>query len=331
MLKPYLTRLAQGETLDAETAEQAFTALLSGTVDDAQIATFLTLLHQRGESPAEVLGAARALRAGMAGFAGAEDALDCVGTGGDGLATLNISTAVVLVLAGCGVRVAKHGNRAVSSRSGASDILAALGVNTAVPASTMQRALAQTNLCYLAAPLYHPAMRHVAAVRRQLGFRTIFNLLGPLVNPARVKHHLIGVYAEKWLHPFAVTVQQLGAVAAWVVHGGDGMDEITTTTTSQIVCLNRAGISQFTLTPPEPATASQLTGGDPAHNAAALRAMLGGQKGAYRTITLLNAAAGLVVAGVVPTLEAGLPIAAQAIDSGKALATLQAFISITNQ
>lgn len=339
MFADFLHQVKTGQKLNAAESEQAFSALLSGSVPEQEIADFLTALHKRGEAVEEVLGAARALRGAMRAFQGAEDAIDVVGTGGDGLSTLNISTAVTFILAGAGVRVAKHGNRAVSSKSGASDVLTALGVNSAASPYVMHLALQQANICFLAAPLYHPVLFHVAAVRARLGFRTIFNLLGPLANPAKVKRQLVGVFDERWMQPFASILRDLGATHSWVVHGEDGMDEITTTTLTKGVELKNNALRPFEIVPEDArlirALPEHLKGGDAAANAAALLGLLKGKQGyeggAYRDAVCLNAAAGFIVAEKVSNLQQGLALATETLDNGKALQTLETFIRITNQ
>jgi anthranilate phosphoribosyltransferase len=261
--------------------------------------------------------------------------VDIVGTGGDGRNTLNISTAAALVVAGCGVPVAKHGNRAATSASGSSDVLAALGVNLEPPLGLVEQCLHEAGICFLFAPRHHPAMRHVAAIRRKLGVRTIFNLLGPLTNPANVKRHLIGVYEAVRLRPMAETLQKLGSETVWLTHGRDGMDELTTTDASSAVSLSNGVLKEFDIVPEQAglarARAEQLRGGDAAFNAAALKRLLDGEQGPYRDIVLLNAAAALAVAGKAPDLAKGAVLAAQALDSGAARDKLQKLIAWTNR
>jgi anthranilate phosphoribosyltransferase len=241
---------------------------------------------------------------------------------------------VIFVLAGAGVKIAKHGNRAVSSKSGASDVLAQLGINVHVTASVMQKALHEAGAAFLMAPLYHTAMQHVAPVRAQLGHRTIFNLLGPLINPARVKHHLIGVYDKKWLHPFAGILRDLGSKAALIAHGRDGMDEITTTTQTDCAMLKEGTLENAVLSPEDAglpvAPLDALKGGDAAANADALKRLLDGEKGAYRDIVLLNAAAGLKIMDKTTGWREGVTMAAESLDSGKAKKVLEKLITITN-
>src|SRR3984957_3172598 len=296
-LAPFLDILAKGHNLSAEQTRAAFDLIFEGKVPAAQIGEFLIGLHTKGETVDELLGAVTSMRGKMIAVEAPPSTIDIVGTGGDAHGTLNISTAVALTVAACGVPVAKHGNRAASSKSGSSDVLAALGVNLEPALPVLQQCLAEANLCFLFAPRHHPAMRHVAEVRRQLKTRTIFNLLGPLTNPANVKHHLIGVYDLEWLGPMAETLMTLGSESAWLTHGHDGMDEITITAPTDVVELSRHRIQHFTLEPEHAgltrSSLDQLKGGDAKQNAEALKNLLRGQKGPYRDIVLLNAAAAL--------------------------------------
>ncbi|MCC7260468.1 MAG: anthranilate phosphoribosyltransferase, partial [Alphaproteobacteria bacterium] len=247
----------------------------------------------------------------------------------------NISTAVALVVAGCGVPVAKHGNRSVSSRSGSADVLRELGVNLDTGERYVERALAEAHICFMMAPRFHAAIRHIAPVRAELGVRTIFNLLGPLSNPAGAKRQLIGVYDKKWLLPLAEVLRELGTDKAWLVHGADGMDELTTTTLTHVVELNEGNITSFDIHPESlgiaPPKADALKGGDAHSNARALTGLLSGDAGAYRDIVLLNAAAALVVADKAATLEEGMAQAAESIDSRKAKEALAQLVTITNE
>ncbi len=344
-IQDILTELAYGRDLEYELAERAFHIIMSGGATPAQIAAFLMGLRAKGETVAELAAGANVMRhksikfGGNIGEAEAMNALDTCGTGGDGKRTFNISTATAIVIASCGVKVIKHGNRSITSASGSSDVLQHLGVRIDASEQLQQQALQQLNFCHLMAPLYHPAMRHVADVRKELGLRTIFNLLGPLANPARTTRQLIGVYDAKWLRPMAETLHKLGAHKAWLVHGNDGMDEITTTTTSQIVQLHNGEITEFTLNPNDYGiafcTEDSLKGGLPAENAVAMQALFSGKKtgniAAYRDIVLLNAAAGLIVAEHCETLSQAMQLATEAIDSGKAKILLAEYIEITNQ
>jgi anthranilate phosphoribosyltransferase len=324
-LKPVLARLAAGATLAESEAEAAFGIIMAGEATPAQIAGLLMAMRVRGETVAELTGAVRAMRARMTAIEAPAGTMDIVGTGGDGSGSLNISTATGLVVAGCGVPVAKHGNRALSSKSGAADALAALGVNLDVPLDRLEAVLAASGMVFLMAPRHHASMRHAAGPRVELGTRTIFNLLGPLANPARVKRQLTGAFSPAWLRPMAETLARLGTEAAWVVHG-QGLDEIALSGETQVAALEGGAIREFTISPEdaglERAPAAAIHGGEPAENAAALLALLAGAPGAYRDIVLLNAAAALVVAGRAAKLREGAALAARAIDSGAASAVL---------
>jgi len=320
--QPLLVRLVQGARLSEDEAESVFEAVIAGAATQAQIGALLTALAIRGETAEELTGLVRMLRAHSIKIAGGEDALDCCGTGGDGLGTLNISTAVAFVTAACGVRVAKHGNRAASSRSGAADVLTALGLaGDAVPAEA-ERMLARHRLAFLFAPNHHPAMRVVGGVRRELGFRTLFNLAGPLANPAGARRQLVGVYHRRWVEPVAEALRRLGSVSAWVVHGHDGLDELSIGGPSDVATLREGRIETRIVTPEDAglarASLDTIRGGDPATNAAAIRRLLDGEAGAYRDIVVLNAAAALIVAGKCENLREGAMQAAAAIDDGRA-------------
>lgn len=334
-IQDILTTLAKGEDLPREDAEKAFQIIMNGGATPAQIGAFLIGLRIKGETVDEITAGAHILRSKAATLSAAENAIDTCGTGGDMKYTLNISTAVAIVVAGCGVPVAKHGNRSISSASGSSDVLKSLGVNITADAETSERALKECNLCFMMAPLYHKAVRHVADVRVELGLRTIFNLLGPLANPAGTKRQIVGVYDRKWCAPLAHVLQNLGATHAWVVSGDDGMDEITTTTTSHIVELKDGTIREFSLDPAdygiEYITEMDLRGEDGEYNAKAMSKLLSGEKGAYRDIVLLNSAAALIIAGKCDSIEDGLLLAAKSIDSRKAIQTLGALKEITSE
>jgi anthranilate phosphoribosyltransferase len=325
-MKKILARLAQGERLAESEAEAAFGMIMAGEATPAQIAGLLMAMRVRGETVAEMTGAVRAMRARMIAVEAPPDAIDIVGTGGDAAGTLNISTAAALVVAGAGVKVAKHGNRALSSRSGAADALSALGIPVMeTPLDRLPAVLAEAGMVFLMAPRHHSALRHAAGPRVELGTRTIFNLLGPLANPARVKRQMTGAFAPEWLRPMAETLARLGTERAWLVHGM-GLDELTLAGPSQVVELKDGLIREFEVSPEDAglprAPAESLKGGDPAENAAALLALLEGAPGPYRDVVLLNAAAGLVVAGVAPTLRDAVPLAARSIDGGAALGVL---------
>lgn len=333
-LKAILARVADGARLSETEAETAFDIIMSGNATPAQMGAFLMALRVRGETVAEITGAARILRAKALGIPAPPGTIDTCGTGGDASGTYNISTAVAFVVAACGVPVAKHGNRAISSRSGAADVLHALGVNIDCDLALVQKALWEAGICFLMAPRHHTAMRNVAPVRVELGTRTIFNLMGPLSSPAGAKRQLVGVFSRDWVEPLAHVLRRLGSEAAWVVHGADGLDELTTTGPSFVAELAGGEIRTFEVTPEHaglaPADPAALKGGDAASNAEALRAVLAGSPGAYRDIVLLNSAAALKVAGKVTDLRAGADLARQAIDSGAAQAVLDRLVAITN-
>ncbi len=334
-LKPFLAQLAQGRTLDEAEAGRAFEIIMSGAATPAQIGAFLMGLHLRGETVAEITGAARVMRAKVTGVQAPPGAVDCCGTGGDGAHSYNISTAVSFVLAGSGVPVAKHGNRARSSKTGAADVLAELGVNIEAEVPVIERAIRRVNIGFLFAQKHHGAMRHVGPARVELGFSTIFNVLGPLTNPAGARRQLLGVNDPAWLAPLAEVLGKLGSEAAWVVHGTDGMDEITITGPSRIAQLRDGRVTEFQIAPEDlglaRADADAIRGGDAATNAAALRRVLAGEPSAYRDIVVLNAAAALVVADRVGNLAEGVELAQAVLDGGKAQAALDGLIRISNE
>lgn len=329
-----LTRqIIRGNDLERQQAEHAFQIIMSGGASPAQIASFLTALTMKGETVDEITGAVAALRSKAAPFNAPDNAIDTCGTGGDNSATYNISTAVAFVVAGAGVPVAKHGNKAISSVSGSSDVLRALEIGIDAPMEVMQKALEECGIAFLFAPLYHSAMRHVGTVRQELGFRTIFNLLGPLSNPANTKRQLIGVYDKRWLEPLAHVVGQLGLTKAWIVHGSDGLDELTTTGESYVAEWHNGTVRSFIIHPEELglelAKPSYLKGEDAGYNAEALRRVLNGEQGPYRDIVLLNAAAALVVADEVDSLTEGITRAEASIDSRKARDALYRLSALT--
>jgi len=332
--KPLIAKVAAGAELSRAEAYDAFEAMLSGDVTPAQIGGFLMALRVRGESVEEITGAVSAMRARMLKVEAPSGAIDIVGTGGDGSGSYNVSTLASLIVAACGSPVAKHGNRAASSKSGASDVLGALGVKIGLPPEGVQKCLAEANVGFMMAPTHHAAMRHVGAARVELGTRTIFNLLGPLSNPAGVKRQLLGVFSAAWLEPLAKVLRNLGSQRVWLVHGGDGLDEITTTTSTEVVELKDGQIRAFTIQPEDAgltrAAPADLKGGDPAHNAEALRAVLAGARNAYRDIAVINAAAALVVAGRAADLREGAALAARALDEGAAAATLAKLVQSSN-
>jgi anthranilate phosphoribosyltransferase len=320
-LKPMLARLAAGETLTAAESEAAFGVVMDGLASPAQIGGMLMAMRARGETVAELTGAVTAMRARMTRVDAPENAMDVCGTGGDAAASLNVSTAVTFVLAACGVPVAKHGNRALSSRAGGADVLAALGVNLEPRLERLPAILQEAGCVFLFAPRHHPALRHAALARVELGTRTIFNLTGPLANPAGVKHQLIGVFSPVWLQPIAETLRDLGTKSAWLVHGS-GLDELTLAGENQVVALKDGEITKFTLEAADaglaPVPLAAIKGGDAVENAAALRAVLEGRPSGYRDTILFNAAAALIVAGATSSLVEGVSLAAAAIDSGAA-------------
>lgn len=332
-LKPYIATAAAGESLSEAEAEAAFELIMSGEASPPQIASLLTALAVRGETTAEITGAARIMRAKALPVKAPDDAIDTCGTGGSGSGKFNVSTAVAMVVAACGVPVAKHGNRKASSKSGTADVLEVLGVNLDATPDVVERALAEANVGFLFAQKHHSAMKHVGPIRAELGIRTIFNLLGPLSNPAGAKRQLLGVFSADWLVPMAETLKALGSESAWIVHGSDGFDELTVTGPSQVAQLKDSSVSTFTVTPEDAGLslhdAADLKGGEPEDNAKALSSLLEGMPGAYRDIVLLNAAAALIVAGKAADLKGGVAQAGAAIDSGKARDTLEKFAAIT--
>ncbi len=333
-LKPFLATVAAGRSLSADDAEAAFGVIMSGGATPAQIGGFLMALRVRGETIAEITGAVRVMRAKALHVQAPPDAIDIVGTGGDAKGTFNISTAAALVVAGCGVPVAKHGNRALSSRCGSADVLVALGVNIEAPVPVIERAIAAAGFGFLMAPRHHAAMRHVAAARVELGVRTLFNLLGPLSNPASVRRQFTGVFAGEWVEPLARVLGNLDCAHAWVVHGEDGLDELTTTAPSRVAELAAGAVRSFSVAPEdaglERAHPADLKGGDAAANAAQMRDLLAGAPGPLRDAVLFNAAAALIVAGRCTNLADGVAQAARAIDDGRARAVLDRVVAITN-
>ncbi|TIL32843.1 anthranilate phosphoribosyltransferase [Mesorhizobium sp.] len=332
-LKTHIAKVAAGSSLSFEEARDAFDIIMSGDATPGQIGGFLMALRVRGETVSEISGAVATMRAKMLRVDAPAGAIDIVGTGGDNSHSVNISTASAFVIAACGVPVAKHGNRGLSSQTGAADVLTALGVKLDIPPETIGRCIHDAGVGFMFAPAHHPAMKHVGPIRVELGTRTIFNLLGPLSNPAGVVRQMVGVFLPEWIMPVAETLKALGADHAWVVHG-DGYDEITTTGETQVAELVGGEIRSFTLTPEAVGlkrhTKDELRGGDAAYNAQALRDMLGGAAGAFRDTVLMNAGAGLVVAGKATTFADGMATAAQAIDSGRALKVLDRLVEISN-
>ncbi|MCQ0970372.1 anthranilate phosphoribosyltransferase [Paracoccus sp. TK19116] len=328
-----LIGLAATRPLTGAEAEEAFSALFDGAATPAQIGGLLMALRVRGETVDEIAAAARAMRARMNRVTAPTGAMDIVGTGGDGKGTLNISTATAFVVAGAGVPVAKHGNRNLSSKSGAADALTQMGINVMGGAKVAQQALSRAGICFMMAPMHHPAMRHVGPPRAELGTRTIFNLLGPLTNPASVKRQLTGAFDRAWIRPMAEVLRDLGTEAAWLVHGSDGTDELSIAGPSWVAALKGSDVSEFEISPEDAGLPihpfEAIVGGEPSHNAAAFRALLDGQDGAYRDAVLLNAAAALVIAGKAADLPEGVAIARESIDSGAARDRLTALCEVT--
>ncbi len=331
-LKPFIAKVACGTPLSFEESREAFATIMAGEATPGQIGGFLMALRVRGETVSEISGAVATMRERMLPVEAPPGAIDIVGTGGDNSHSLNISTASAFVIAGAGVPVAKHGNRGLSSKTGAADVLSALGVRIDLAPEAIGRCIREAGIGFMFAPAHHPAMKHVGPTRAELGTRTIFNLLGPLSNPAGVKRQMVGVFAPEWVTPVADALQALGVEHAWVVHG-DGFDEITTTGETIVAEVKHGVQRSFSLTPeafglprrqPE-----ELRGGDAAFNADALRRLLDGESGAYRDTVLMNAAAGLVVADRAGDLAEGIALAAEAIDGGKARVVLDALVRIS--
>ena len=332
--KDFIAKVADGQSLNFEEAREAFDVILSGSATPSQLGGFLMALRVRGATIPEVTGAVATMRAKMLPVDAPEDAIDIVGTGGDGSGSYNISTCTALVVAGCGVPVAKHGNRSLSSKSGASEALVELGVNIDIAPQKISECIKSAGIGFMFAPLHHAAMKHVGPTRMELGTRTIFNLLGPLSSPAGVKRQMTGVFAKKWVEPVAEALKELGSEKAWIVHGSDGMDEITTTGPTYVSALEGGSIRSFEISPLDAglpmAKTEDLKGGTPAYNAKALRDVLAGSKNAYRDIVLFNSAASLIVADKVNNLKDGVEMAAQSIDSGSAADTLERLVAASN-
>ena len=333
-LKALIGKVATGAALGRDEAASAFEQMMSGEATPSQMGALLMALRVRGETVDEITGAVTALRAKMVRVEAPAGAVDVVGTGGDGSGSYNISTLAALIVAACGVPVAKHGNRAASSRSGAADVLTALGVKIGISPEAIQRCVREAGIGFMMATTHHASMRHVGAARVELGTRTIFNLLGPLSNPAGVKRQLIGVFSSGWLQPMAEVLRNLGSERVWIVHGGDGLDEMTTTAPTRIVELKNGEIRAFGVTPEDVGLAradpAALKGGDAAHNAAALRAVLEGARDPYRDIAVFNAAGALVVAEAARDLADGVRMAQRALDDGAARETLDRLVTVSN-
>jgi anthranilate phosphoribosyltransferase len=333
--KPLIAKVATGSSLTEVEAKAAFDLIFAGRVTPAQLGGLLMALRARGETVAEITGAVAALRARMLRVAAPPGAIDIAGTGGDGRGTRNISTLAALIAAACGVPVAKHGNRAASSKSGASDVLSALGVGLELAAWEIEACIKEAGIGFMAARTHHPAMRHAAPVRAELGTPTIFNLIGPLANPAGVRFQVLGVFARGWLEPLARVLRNLGAKRVWLVHGSDGLDEATTTGPTFVTALEDGHIRSFEIAPEDAgisrASLADLAGGDPAANAAALHGVLAGAKNAYRDIAILNAAVALVIARKADDLKHGAALAAAALDEGLAADTLAKLVQVSNR
>ena len=329
-MRAVLRGLAEGVPLVRREAHAVFDGVMEGRATPAQIGGLLMAMRVRGETLDEIVGAATAMRARMSRVEAPQGAVDVCGTGGDGAHTFNISTTVAFVVAACGVPVAKHCNRAVTSRSGAADVLEALGIPLDASSEALARAMRETGMGFLFAPRHHEAMRHVAGSRRELGARTLFNLVGPLSNPAGARRQLLGVFDARWLEPMAAALRELGSERAWVVHGEDGLDELTTTGRSEVAELRAGRVRRLVVTPEEAGLArarpEDLEGGDAAENAALLRAVLAGEAGPRRDVVLLNAGAALVVAGRAEGIARGVALAGEAVDSGAASAKLDALL-----
>ncbi len=333
-MKALLAKVADGASLSEAEAESAFEIIMSGQATPSQIGAFLMALRVRGETVAEITGAVKVMRAKALAVKAPEDAIDIAGTGGDASGTFNISTGAALVVAGCGVPVAKHGNKALSSKSGAADVLAALGVNLEADMPLVEKSIAEAKIGFLMAPRHHGAMRHVGPSRLEMGVRTIFNLLGPLSNPAGVKRQFTGVFSKPWIEPMARVLKNLGCEATWVVHGSDGLDEMTTTGPTFVAELKDGEITTFEVNPADAGLAQakpeDLKGGDAATNAKAIRDLVAGNPGPYRDVVVFNAAGALIVAGKASNLMDGAAQARAAIDGGKARETLARLVEATS-
>lgn len=333
-IKAALNKIADGRDLTGEEMRGVMRTIMAGEATPSQIGAFLMGMRVKGETVVEIAAAVSIMREQMIPVTAPEQAIDIVGTGGDGAGTLNISTATAIVVAASGMPVAKHGNRALSSKSGASQVLEALGVKLDLTPAEIGASIETAGIGFMFAPSHHPAMKHVGPTRTELGTRTLFNLLGPQSNPAGVRRYLLGVYAEEWVEPVAAALLANRAIKAWVVHGSDGLDEITTTGSTQVAQIENGSLTTFEITPEQfglpRATLDDLRGGDPADNARALTALLDGAPGAYRDIVLLNSGAALLVADVVPTVDAGIALARDLIDTGKAKDTLARLVAVSN-
>ena len=333
-LKRIIQKVSAGATLEVAEIAEAFEIMTAGHATPAQMGAFLMAMRVRGETVEEITGAAKFMRSKMTRVNAPAGAVDIVGTGGDGHGTYNVSTCAALVAAGAGLPIAKHGNRSVSSISGASDVLAALGVKLDVGPSVIERSIVEAGVGFMWAPMHHASMKHWATIRAELGIRTIFNLLGPICNPAGVKRQVVGVYSWQWVEPVALVLKELGSEHVWVVHGHDGLDELTTTGSTDIAALKNGKITVLEVTPADaglpPAKLTDLKGGDANTNAAAIRDVLAGRAGPFRDIVLLNTAAALIVGDRCETLTEGVELATKSIDSGAAASALAKLAVVTN-
>src|SRR4051795_4587334 len=333
-LKSIIGKVATGASLSRDEAASAFDAVMSGEATPSQMGGLLMALRVRGETVDEITGAVAAMRSKMLTVDAPADAVDIVGTGGDGSGSVNVSTCASFIVSGTGLPVAKHGNRALSSRSGTADVLASLGVKIDLRPEQVGRCIRECGIGFMFAPAHHPAMKNVGPTRVELATRTIFNLLGPLSNPAGVKRQMVGVFSRQWVEPLAQVLKNLGSESAWVVHGSDGLDEITLSGPSHVAALENGAVRTFEISPEDvgftPAKAETLRGGDATENAQALLDVLKGKKGAFRDVAILNAAAGLIVAGRAKDLKQGVALASKAIDSGEAEGRLDRLIAISN-
>jgi anthranilate phosphoribosyltransferase len=333
-LRAIIAKVATGASLSREEASAAFDSMMSGEATPSQMGGLLMALRVRGETVDEITGAVEVMRAKMLRVDAPAGAVDVVGTGGDGSGSVNVSTCASFIVAGCGVPVAKHGNRALSSRSGAADVLAALGVRIDLTPDDVSRCLRETGIGFMFAPAHHPAMKNVGPTRVELATRTIFNLLGPLSNPAGVTRQMVGVFSRQWVLPLAQVLKNLGSESAWVVHGSDGLDEITLTGPTFVAALENGNIRSFEISPEDaglPRTGpDSLKGGDAQENAASLQAVLDGKPSAFRDVALLNAAAALIVAGKVKDVKEGVALGQKSLDSGAALEKLKRLVAASN-
>lgn len=334
-IKEALQRIGAGKDLTGEEMRSVMNIIMSGEATPSQIGAFLIGMRVKGETVGEIAAAVSILREKMVPVEAPENAMDIVGTGGDAAETYNISTAASLVVASAGIPVAKHGNRALSSKSGASDVLQALGIDINLTPDRIAECIREAGIGFMFAPAHHPAMKHVGPVRQELGVRTMFNLLGPQSNPAGARRYLLGVYDREWVEPVAAALLANRAIAAWVVHGADGLDELSTTGPSFVAQIKDGNLTSFEVVPEDAglsrASLADLKGGDPAFNAKALRELLEGEKSPYRDIVLFNAAAAFIVAGEAGDLKEGVERATEQIDSGRAKATLDKLVKVSKR